>query len=168
MQAEKIEKVRKQKRMMQTMIRANKDLWDTKKRLEKTCKDLKYKLRQNEQELAREKRINLALYEYITSGLLVINKDRSIAYANPIAESITGYSKDELIHSDCFTLLSYEDCQGTGLLLPPPLKKDSQVKLTSYIHKKNGQKVRVNMDIRSIVDENNRFAKGLVLFNPEV
>ncbi|MEW6381397.1 MAG: PAS domain-containing protein [bacterium] len=150
------------------MIRTNKDLWDTKKRLEKNCKDLKYKLKQNEQELYREKKIGLALYENITSGLLIINRDHSIAYANPAAESITGYSREELLHSDCFNLLSSADCRGTGLLLPPPLKKDSQVKLKSHIHKKNGQKIKVSLHIQSIVDENNRFSKGLILFNPEV
>lgn len=168
MQTERVEKTRKQKRLMQTMIRTNKDLWDIKKRLEKSCKDLKYKLRQNEQELFREKRIGLALYENITSGLLIVNRDHSIAYANPAAVSITGYTREELLHSDCFNLLSSADCRGTGLLLPPPLKRDSQIKLKSHIQMKNGQKLKVNMHIQSIADENNQFSKGLILFNPEV
>jgi len=168
MQTEKIGKARKQKRLMQTMIRTNKDLWDTKKRLEKNSKDLKHRLKQVEQELFRVKRMGLALYENITNGLLVINRDHTIAYANPAAESITGYTREELLHSDCFDLLSYMDCQGTGLLLPPPLRKDTQNNLKSQIRRKNGQKIKVNMHIQAIVDENNRFSKGLILFNPEV
>lgn len=167
MQTEKIGKARKQKRLMQTMIRTNKDLWDIKKKLEKNCKDLKYKLKQNEQELFREKKVGLALYENITSGLVIVNRDHSIAYVNPAAELITGFTREELMRSDCFELLSYTDCQGTGLLLPPPLKKDSQSKLKSQICGKNGKNIKVSMHIQSIVDENNRFSKGLILFNPE-
>lgn len=167
MQTEKIGKVRKQKRLMQTMIRTNKDLWDTKKRLEKSYKDLKYKLKQVEQELFREKRIELALYENITSGLLIVNRDYSIAYVNPAVEVITGYTQEDLMYADCFELLSYADFQGTGLLLPPPLKKDSQNKIKSQICGKNGKKIIVSMHIQAIVDENNRFSKGLILFNPE-
>ncbi|MEW5801364.1 MAG: PAS domain-containing protein [bacterium] len=167
MQTERIGKARKQKRLMQTMIRTNKDLWDIKKRLEKNSKDLKYKLKQSEQELLREKKVSLALYENITSGLLIINRDHSIGYANPAAELITGYTREELLHADCFELLSYADCQGTGLLLPPPLKKNSQSKLKSQICGKNGKKIKVAMHIQAIIDENNRFSKGLILFNPE-
>jgi diguanylate cyclase (GGDEF)-like protein/PAS domain S-box-containing protein len=96
------------------------------------------------------------LYE----GVYFVDKDRGITFWNRGAERITGFSANEMLGRSCHdNLLSHVDEQGrqlclTGCPLHDTLSDGKPRTAQVFLHHKLGHRVRVDVKIRPLFDQN--------------
>lgn len=96
------------------------------------------------------------LYE----GVYFVDKDRRITFWNHAAERITGFSVSEMLGSFCFdNRLKHVDEHGKQLCLDgcplhETLRDGKPRSIQLYLHHKNGHRVRVDIKISPLFDQN--------------
>ncbi|MFU8793552.1 MAG: diguanylate cyclase [Acholeplasmataceae bacterium] len=91
----------------------------------------------------------IELFRHFHEGIYIVDRNRKILYFNPVAEQISGYSKDEVVGKYCNdNILNHIDEDGTRLcIIGCPLKasmdQDEVNQGDIYLHHKNGHRVKI-------------------------
>lgn len=99
------------------------------------------------------------ILDHIHDGVYFVDTDRKILYWNAGAERITGYSAEEVIGSRCSdNILVHVDGKGTELchdFCPLMMAMGDSMEHQSdvYLHHKNGHRVPVSMQVRSLQND---------------
>lgn len=110
-----------------------------------------------------------AILEHLSDGAYIVDESRKMIYFNPVAEKISGYTKDYMVGKYCYdNILNHIDEKGTKLcLFGCPLKatidnqeiNDGDV----YLHHKEGHRVKVRVKTIPITVDGLKY--GVELFN---
>jgi PAS domain S-box-containing protein len=95
------------------------------------------------------------ILDNLQEGIIAHDLDRNIFFFNKTAESITGYSRDEILNRDCHRAFGAPFCSGEcsfcGDAVPPPDSEKKALTITT----KSGEQRRIEMSITMMRDENN-------------
>ncbi len=89
------------------------------------------------------------LFESFHEAIYIVNKERQILYFNPEASKISGFSKDDMVHSFCFNnMLNHVDDTGVNMCngrcpLVDSMALNEVTEKYMYLHHKNGHRVKV-------------------------
>ncbi len=106
----------------------------------------------------------IRILDNLQEGIIAHDLDRTIFFFNKTAESITGYSRDEILNRDCHEAFGAPFCSADCLFCngaAPPV--DSEKKALT-ITTKSGEQRRIEMTITNMRDENNEPFGVLVSF----
>jgi diguanylate cyclase (GGDEF)-like protein/PAS domain S-box-containing protein len=115
--------------------------------------------------------LHTALLEKLFEGVYYVDKSRTIAYWNAAAESITGFTRDEVIGRKCQdALLRHMSSDGTllcGRNCPLELTlKDGQIRESElFLHHKDGHRVPVAVRIAPITNETGHIIGAMEMFH---
>jgi len=104
------------------------------------------------------------ILDNLQEGIIAHDLNRNIFFFNKVAESITGYSRSEILNRDCHLAFGAPFCSGDCNFCgnaPPPLDLEKRA-LT--ITTKSGEQRRIDMTITNMRDENNESFGVLVSF----
>ncbi len=93
----------------------------------------------------------MQIFDALSEGVYIVNKDRKIIYWNSAAEQISGYSKDFVLNKFCYdNILRHVNELGTqvcfaGCPLQSTIHDGTHRTGTVYLHHKDGHKVAVNL-----------------------
>ncbi|VEU82326.1 sensor domain-containing diguanylate cyclase [Acholeplasma hippikon] len=102
----------------------------------------------------------MQIFSSFDEAIYIVDKNRKILYFNPIAERITGFSKDELVGKYCQNdTLNHVDNQGTKLCikdcpLVTAIRKNIVMEHQIYLHHKEGHRVPVKVKTIPYVEDN--------------
>ncbi len=108
-----------------------------------------------------------ALYD----GLYITDINRTITFWNKAAESITGFSAEEVIGKRCSdNILTHIDDNGNKLCLSLcplalAIQQSQPQEANVYLHHKNGQRVPVTVKIRPLYDNQGSIIGAVELFS---
>lgn len=116
-------------------------------------------------------------FEFLDSienlGIYITNTERRIIFWNKTAESITGYTADEVVGKTCFeNVLCHTDRHGRSLCILDvcPLAKaislGKTLSVQSYIYSltKSGKKIPVSVLLSPIKNKSNKIIGGIEIF----
>ena len=112
----------------------------------------------------------LRILDSLHGGLYFVDKNRKITYWNRAAESITGFSADEVIGKHCRDdILIHIDAEGnklcTGLCpLAKSINNGIPTENEIYLHHKDGHRIPVSVRTNSLIDKNGQIIGGIELF----
>ncbi len=104
------------------------------------------------------------ILDNLQEGIIAHDLSRNIFFFNKTAESITGYSRDEILGRDCHQAFSAPFCSSEcqfcdGSPAPPDLEKKALTITT-----KSGEQRRIEMTVTNMRGENNESFGVLVAF----
>lgn len=108
-----------------------------------------------------------ALYD----GLYITDINRTITFWNKAAQSITGFSAEEVIGKHCSdNILTHIDDNGNKLCLSMcplalAIQQAQDQEANIYLHHKNGQRIPVNVKIRPLYDDAGSIIGAVELFS---
>ncbi|NNG00082.1 MAG: sensor domain-containing diguanylate cyclase [Desulfobacteraceae bacterium] len=111
------------------------------------------------------------LIENMTDGLYLVDKNRFITHWNKAAESITGYTAEEVVGKRCMdNILVHVDEEGRSLCrglcpLARAIKDGKSRQTHAYLHHKLGHRVPVLIRTLPIRDKSDAIVGGAELFS---
>ena len=111
------------------------------------------------------------ILDSLYDGLYITDTNRTIIYWNKAAETITGFSADEIIGKRCSdNVLNHIDENGTKLCLSKcplsiAMKQALPQETSIYLHHKNGQRIPVNVRVSPLFDEHGTLIGAVELFS---
>ncbi len=103
-------------------------------------------------------------------GLYFINKDRVITYWNKAAETISGFTADEVIGKSCAEdILTHIDSDGVSLChglcpLAATIHDSTSREAKVYMHHKDGHRVPVYVKTTTLTDKDGNVIGGVEMF----
>lgn len=111
------------------------------------------------------------MLDHLVDGVYFVDLDRNITYWNPGAESLTGYSKDEVVGRCCAdNLLLHVDDAGTQLCTNGCPLTESMADRTPhtaevYLRHKSGHRVPVSVRVAPILDVRSKVLGAVEIFS---
>lgn len=99
------------------------------------------------------------LFDQFHEAIYIVDPERKMLYFNPVAETLSGFSKEEMEGTSCFdNKLNHIDDQGTNLCIHGcPLVESIKHNIITdhhvYMHHKDGHRIRVH--VRTIPHHDN-------------
>jgi len=101
--------------------------------------------------LVRAKEQALFVLDSLFEGILVHDLERRIIYFNRAAESITGYTRRELVGKDCHDVFPQSFCGKECSFCDSSLPHFDQKSYPLVFHTKSGEERQLELSVRSIV-----------------
>jgi diguanylate cyclase (GGDEF)-like protein/PAS domain S-box-containing protein len=111
------------------------------------------------------------LLDNLFDGVYYVDTERRITFWNKAAETITGYSKSEVMGHCCAdNILRHIDTEGnelclTGCPLSQTLLDGEQREAYVFLHHKQGHRIPVHIRISSILDDSGEVIGGVEIFS---
>lgn len=114
--------------------------------------------------------ILVQMLDNLYEGIYFVDIERTITFWNKGAENITGFLASEVIGNHCYNnILNHIDDKGTqlcfsGCPLHKTLEDESERNSTVYLHHKDGYRLKVNIKVFPIYDDNNELVGAAEVF----
>ena len=111
------------------------------------------------------------IIDALSDGLYITDVNRKIVFWNSAAQSITGFSAEEVIGKHCSdNILTHIDDNGNKLCLSLcplalAIQQDKPQETHVYLHHKNGQRVPVLVKVRPLYDNEGSIIGAVELFS---
>jgi len=102
----------------------------------------------------------------LKSGIIVHDIHRRITYFNSRAEEITGYRKKEVVGNDCHQVFDEKFC-GDKCSFCDDTPDFDRLEYPLHVKRKNGTRIWVDFEVKSIRDSQGKFIGVLASFEPQ-